>query len=511
MLIRTRVTLVQSALVAACLASMIAVVYGAAARIINEKDDALYGERLDSIVAQLEAEQANLERTGLAGVDAYVQGAQKNALEAVAKRYAAAQAGRGELFIVDGAMKVVHHPSLPAGATVGDEALAKAFGADEGAAAVELGGRPTWVTWHRFTPWRWTVAFAVPDEVKFGRLRGFLGVLLGLSALVVAVLVGVTFLTVKRSLQPISGIVAAAERIGAGDMTVELAAGGADEAGQALAAIRRMASRLAGVIGDVRSGADAMLDAASQVSATAQALSQGTAEQASSVEETTAQLAQMTESIERNAEASRETERVAVAGSRDAKESGEAVGASVGAMRSISEKVSIIEEIAYQTNLLALNAAIEAARAGEHGRGFAVVAGEVRKLAERSQAAAKQIGAEAAQSRAIAERSGRLLEALVPSIERTAALVQQVAAASRDQAEGVQQIRNAMNLVDGVTQRNASGAEELSSTSEGMSDQAQALRRTVAFFRVSDAGAGGAAPSPGALPAAEAGRARLGA
>ena len=155
----------------------------------------------------------------------------------------------------------------------------------------------------------------------------------------------------------------------------------------------------------------------------------------------------------------------------------------IEAMRAIAEKISIIEEIAYQTNLLALNAAIEAARAGEHGKGFAVVATEVRKLAEKSQAAAKEISTLASSSMSVAERSGQVLRDLVPSIRKTADLVQEVAAASAEQSSGVAQVNKAMARVDQVTQRNASAAEELASTAEEMAAQAQALEQLVAFFR----------------------------
>jgi len=174
---------------------------------------------------------------------------------------------------------------------------------------------------------------------------------------------------------------------------------------------------------------------------------------------------------------------VATKGAREAEDSGKAVTQTVDAMKSITEKINIIDEIAYQTNLLALNAAIEAARAGEHGRGFAVVATEVRKLAERSQVAAKEISSLATDSVKVAEQSGKLLDELVPSIQKTADLVKEVSAASREQSSGVNQINKAMAQVDQVTQTNASSAEELSSTAEELASQAEALAQLMAFFK----------------------------
>src|SRR5260370_30953177 len=179
----------------------------------------------------------------------------------------------------------------------------------------------------------------------------------------------------------------------------------------------------------------------------------------------------MTASISKNADNSRQLEQSAVKAARAGDESGKAVVETVGAMKAIAEKISIIEEIAYQTNLLALNAAIEAARAGEHGRGFAVVATEVRKLAERSQTAAKEIGGLAANSVGVAERSGKLLRELVPAIKKTAELVQEVTASSREQSSGVTQINQAMTAEDTVTQRSAASAAELSSTAEWLAGQ----------------------------------------
>jgi len=284
-----------------------------------------------------------------------------------------------------------------------------------------------------------------------------------------------------ESIRTMAGV---AGRLADGDLTVRVRPqGDRDVLGNAFA---EMVAKLSQVIGEVRTGAGALSGASGQVSATSQGLSQGTSEQAASVEETTSSLEQMSASITKNAENSRQMELTAVKGAADCEESGRAVGATVGAMKSIADKISIIEEIAYQTNLLALNAAIEAARAGEHGKGFAVVATEVRKLAERSQSAAKEISGLAASSVEVAERSGRLLNDLVPAIRKTADLVQEVAAASTEQAAGVSQINRALLAVDQVTQRNASASEELASTAEEMAAQAESLQQLVSFFKVNE-------------------------
>jgi methyl-accepting chemotaxis protein len=300
-------------------------------------------------------------------------------------------------------------------------------------------------------------------------------------------------------------IATAAEQIAGGDLTVRMAPRGErDVLGTAFA---EMVRRLSHTIAEVRAGASALSAASEQVSATASSLSQGTSEQAASVEETSASLEEMGATIGQNADNSRRVERMAVQGARDADESGRTVQETVAAMQTIAEKIDIVEEIAYQTNLLALNAAIEAARAGEHGRGFAVVAAEVRKLAERSQTAAKEIGGLAGSSVAVAERSGHLLAELVPAIRGTAELVQEVAAASAEQAAGVTQINRAVAQMDQVTQRNASSAEELASTAEELSSQAGALQQLTAFFHVDGAAEPGRA-RPRPAPEAHAGNGR---
>jgi methyl-accepting chemotaxis protein len=190
-----------------------------------------------------------------------------------------------------------------------------------------------------------------------------------------------------------------------------------------------------------------------------------TSEQAASVEETSSQVDVMSASISQNSDNAKVTDGMASKTSKEAVEGGDAVTSTVSAMKQIAQKIGIVDDIAYQTNLLALNAAIEAARAGEHGKGFAVVAAEVRKLAERSQEAAKEIGGLASNSVTTAERAGKLLDDIVPSIQKTSELVQEIAAASAEQSESVTQIGGAIGQLSKATQQNASASEELAALS----------------------------------------------
>ncbi|CAD0266774.1 methyl-accepting chemotaxis protein [Pseudomonas veronii] len=254
--------------------------------------------------------------------------------------------------------------------------------------------------------------------------------------------------------------------------------------------------KLSEIIGEVRGSADSLSSASEEISATAQSMAQSASEQAASVEQTSASMEQMSASIAQNTENAKVTDGMAGKANKEASEGGRAVKDTVAAMKTIAEKIGIVDSIAYQTNLLALNAAIEAARAGEHGKGFAVVAAEVRKLAERSQIAAQEISEVAKNSVALAERAGNLLDEIVPSIAKTSDLVQEIAAASEEQSIGSEQINSAMSQMSQLTQQNASASEELAATAEEMSGQAEQLQELMGFFSVQSKRAGRTASMP---------------
>ncbi len=303
--------------------------------------------------------------------------------------------------------------------------------------------------------------------------------------------------TVSKGLNRASDAVRA---VAEGDLTKTLTITTRDEIGDLLGHVNIMIERLRGVVGDAISASENVSSGSQELSAASEQVSQGATEQASAAEEASASMEQMASNIKQNADNAAQTEKIARQSAQDAEVSGAAVSRAVEAMRTIAEKITIVQEIARQTDLLALNAAVEAARAGEHGRGFAVVASEVRKLAERSQTAATEIGAVSSDTVKAAQSAGEMLTSLVPNIRRTAELVSEISAACREQDIGASQINEAIQQLDKVTQQNASASEQMSATSEELAAQAEELQTSIAYFRTNTAGTSARRPVQRAAP-----------
>ncbi len=309
------------------------------------------------------------------------------------------------------------------------------------------------------------------------------GIVLGI---VLSILIAgcVAWIVVHSITNPLRVALDVVKSVAEGDLTREIEVHSNDEIGHMLKAMMAMVQNLRRTVSEISGAAANVASGSEQMSSTAQQLSQGASEQASSAEESTSSMEEMASSIQQNADNAKQTDTIASKAAEDAKDSGEAVARTVQAMKEIADKISIIDEISRKTDLLALNAAVEAARAGEHGKGFAVVASEVRKLAERSQTAAAEISRLTGDGVQLAIGAGKLLSKLVPDINRTAALVREIAAASAEQSSGTAQVSKAMQQLDQVIQQNASAAEEMSTGSDELESQAEILQTSIGFFKV---------------------------
>ena len=272
--------------------------------------------------------------------------------------------------------------------------------------------------------------------------------------------------------------------IAGGNLRVEITP--RSESDELMKTLGGMTRRLGEIVRDVRSASQNVAAGARELSVSSEGLSRGTSDQASSIQEVSSSMEQMSANVRQSADNAAQTEKIANKAAADARDGGVAVKQTMEAMKQIASKISIIDEIARQTNLLALNAAIEAARAGSHGKGFAVVASEVRKLAERSQRAAAEITSLSASSVVVAEHAGSLLAKILPDVQRTAELVQEITAASREQDAGIGQINQALQQLDRVIQQNAASSEQSSATAEELASQADQLQEAIGFFQVDD-------------------------
>ena len=298
------------------------------------------------------------------------------------------------------------------------------------------------------------------------------------------------FNTIKNNLNTLivamNDITRAAEEIAQGNLTVTVRERSAQD--KLMQALIAMVAGLTRTVTDIRSIAGEVSSASQSISAASVQVSNGATAQAASAEEASSSMEEMVSNIKQNADNAQQTDKIATKSSKDAQDSGKCVLEAVSAMKEIASKISIIEEIARQTTLLALNAAIEAARAGEHGKGFAVVAAEVRKLAERSQKAAGEINHLSGTTVKVSEKAGEMLDKLVPDIQKTAELVQEITAASKEQDTGSEQINKALQQLEKVIQQNASAAEEMASTTEELTGQSDQLISALGFFKTGDTG-----------------------
>ncbi len=332
------------------------------------------------------------------------------------------------------------------------------------------------------TPWQVRITIPYSEIIKQGKDAIMYSVITGIFLLIIGLLI--IFILVRRLTKPLNQLVESANKIALGDLTGKITILRNDEIGLLGNSFNKMIDKLKEIITVVIESANSLTVGTSQIATSSQQIAQGATEQAASAEEVSASIEQMTSNIEQNSENALQTERISREGAIGIMEVATAAQKSVEAIKKIADKITVVNEIAEKTDILAINAAIEAARAGEHGKGFAVVAAEVRKLAEISQTAAKEINELSKLNLQLTMDAGELMGKIIPNIQKTAQLVGEISASSAEQNLGAQQIAKAVDQLSTVTQQNSASSEELSSSSEELASQAEVLKDTIMFFKI---------------------------